>query len=79
MAPISCGYIIPAGILVDIGTDLNNTADIGWVVSSWSIASSVSFALGGSLSDIFGRRYVILSGELLALIGAVRDDNSRIN
>lgn len=71
MAPISLGYIVVAGILTNIGTDLNNSADTSWVLSSWSIASSISFALGGALSDIFGRRYIILFGQLLALIGAV--------
>ena len=62
------------GILVDIGTDLNNTTDLGWIVAGWSIASSVSFSLGGSLSDIFGRRNVILVGELIALVGSVSLD-----
>lgn len=60
------------GVLVNIGQDLNNTVDLGWIVSGWAIASSVSFSLGGSLSDIFGRRNVILVGDVIALAGAVR-------
>ena len=59
------------GILTDIGSDLNNLHDISWIVSGWNIASSVSVALGGSLQDIFGRRYVILTGEFISLIGSV--------
>lgn len=40
-------------------------------MGGWSIASSVSFSIAGSLSDIFGRRYTIVSGEILAIIGSV--------
>jgi MFS family permease len=31
----------------------------------------VSFSFAGSLSDIFGRRYMIITGNSLTLIGAV--------
>jgi MFS family permease len=55
-----------------VGTDLGDTANLSWIVGGWSIASSVSFSLAGSLSDIFGRRYTIVSGEILAIIGSVR-------
>lgn len=71
VAPISSGFLIATSILVQMGTDLGNTTNIGWIVSGWSIASSVSFGLAGRLSDIFGRRYVIILGNLLAVIGAV--------
>jgi MFS family permease len=71
VAPLSCGFIIVTSILFGIGTDLGNIADLAWIVSGWSIASSVSFSLAGSLSDIFGRRNAILAGQLFSLIGAV--------
>ncbi len=77
VAPISCGFIVAVSILYDIGTDLGDLTHLGWVVSGWSIASSVSFSLAGSLSDIFGRRYVILLGEFISLIGAVGNFLSR--
>lgn len=71
VAPISCGYIVIASILTNIGLDLDDSVDTGWILSSWSITSSVSFSLAGSLSDIYGRRNVILLGELISLIGSV--------
>ncbi|KAK4941295.1 hypothetical protein LTR10_018705 [Elasticomyces elasticus] len=71
VAPIACGFIVATSILYQIGTALGDTTNLGWVVSGWSIASSVSFSLAGSLSDIFGRRCVILSGEVISLIGSV--------
>jgi MFS family permease len=63
--------VLVTGILVPIGTELGDVENIAWIVGGWSIASSVSFSLAGSLSDIFGRRYTIVSGEILAIIGSV--------
>ncbi|KAJ9603453.1 hypothetical protein H2200_012231 [Cladophialophora chaetospira] len=71
VAPVSCGFIVATSILFPIGTDLGDLENLGWVVSGWSIASSVSFSLAGSLSDIFGRRNVILAGEFISLVGAI--------
>jgi MFS family permease len=58
-------------VLVQIGTALGDIGGITWIVGAWSIASSVSFSIAGSLSDIFGRRYLIIAGNLVTLIGAV--------
>ncbi len=58
-------------ILFQIGTELGDVSNIAWMPGGWSIASSVSFSIAGSLSDIFGRRYVTLSGQLFAVVGAV--------
>ena len=70
--PISCGFVLITGILVQVGTDLGDTANITWIVGGWSIASSISFSIAGSLSDVFGRRWTIISGEIISIIGAVR-------
>ena len=71
VCPISCGFVLITGILVPVGTDLGDVENISWIVGGWSIASSVSFSIAGSLSDIFGRRYTIVSGEVLAIVGSV--------
>jgi MFS family permease len=68
---LTCGFILPAGILVQIGTELGDTANIAWIPGGWSIASSVSFSIAGNISDIFGRRHVIIIGQALALVGLV--------
>lgn len=78
VCPISCGFTLVTGILVPVGTDLGDTENISWIVGGWSIASSVSFSIAGSLSDIFGRRYTIVSGEILAIVGSVSDVESCI-
>ena len=55
-----------------IGTDLGNTVDTGWVVSGWAMASAVSSCIAGSMSDIFGRRHIILIGNVVCIVGSVR-------
>ena len=60
-----------APVITRIGTDLGNTSAISWIVSAFGIASAVAFTIAGSLSDIFGRRYIIIFGQMLALVGAV--------
>jgi MFS family permease len=50
---------------------LGELEPIAWIASSWALTSAVTMSLGGGLSDIFGRRYVILAGQIFNLIGAI--------
>jgi MFS family permease len=68
---VACGLVLPVGILAQIGTALGDMDNISWIPGGWSVASAVSFAIAGGLSDIFGRRYVLIGGQVLTLIGAV--------
>lgn len=70
--PVGVGFTLVAAIIAQIGLQLGDVTTITWLVGAWSIASSVSFAIAGSLSDIFGRRYLIISGNGLTIIGGVR-------
>lgn len=42
-----------------------------WVVGSWSIANGCSAAIAGYLSDTFGRRNVIIAGDLIVIAGCI--------
>lgn len=68
---ISAGLLLPTGILQQIGQALGDTENITWIPGGWSIASAVSFSIAGGLSDIFGRRWVLIFGQVLTLIGAI--------
>ena len=71
-AAIGFSFSCVVAILVPIALDLEgNTLNIGWIPSGWAVASSVSFAIAGQFSDIFGRRYVMLFGQLCVVIGHV--------
>ncbi|KAK5024951.1 hypothetical protein LTS07_008329 [Exophiala sideris] len=71
ICPISCGFSLATGILIPIGTALGDTTNITWLVGGWSIASSVSFSMAGGLSDVFGRRWTIISGQIFCIIGSI--------
>lgn len=68
---ISAGLLLPTGILQQIGQQLGDTENIIWIPGGWSVASAVAFSIAGGLSDVFGRRWVLMAGQLLTLIGAV--------
>lgn len=71
VAPLACTFILPAAVLVQIGSSLGDVSHVTWIVGGWSISSSVAFCVAGRLSDIFGRRWTILSGQLVNLVGCV--------
>lgn len=62
---------MPAQILQQIGMSLGDTQNIAWIPGGWSIGSAISFAIAGGLSDIFGRRWILIFGQFLTLVGAV--------
>lgn len=68
---IATAFVMPTAILQQIGTALGDTTDIAWIPGGWSIGAAVSFSIAGGLSDIFGRRYVLLSGQTIILVGAI--------
>ena len=71
-AAIGFSFSCVVAILVPIALDLEgNTLNISWIPSAWTVASSVSFAIAGQFSDIFGRRYVMLFGQVCVVIGHV--------
>ena len=72
VAPVAIGFAMVAGVLAPIQADLGGVTNITWIVGAWSISSSVFFSLAGSLSDVFGRRWLILIGNLVTVVGSVR-------
>ncbi|KIY01377.1 uncharacterized protein Z520_02929 [Fonsecaea multimorphosa CBS 102226] len=73
VCPVSIGFLTVSGTLLDIGRGLNisSAAQLQWVTSGYAVGSCVSFPLAGSISDIFGRRWVIISGQVIGIAGAI--------
>lgn len=67
--PIIFGFITVTPILVQLGEEIGGASLSFWIPSGWGAAAAVGFTIAGRLSDIFGRRYVILFGQLLTVIG----------
>ena len=55
-------------IAVDVhGTTINSA----WISSGWTLGGTIAFAIAGRISDIFGRRYVLLSGQSILVLSYV--------
>ncbi|KAH7109207.1 hypothetical protein EDB81DRAFT_834158 [Dactylonectria macrodidyma] len=72
------GFVAPvwtismvSGIVTQLGGALNDTQNVSWLISGWSVAGAVSFSIAGSFSDIFGRRFVILLCQFLTIVSCV--------
>lgn len=77
------GYVLPSNILTYINNDLGPSPNINWVSIVYTLGLSVGFLLVGRLSDIFGRRWFFIIGNLLSLVGSIigctaKDVNSLI-
>ncbi|KAK0388896.1 hypothetical protein NLU13_2473 [Sarocladium strictum] len=68
---IATGFVMPTQILQQIGTALGDTENIAWIPGGWSIGAAVSFSVAGGLSDVFGRRWVLLCGQAIILVGGI--------
>lgn len=63
--------LMPSTILSYIIADLPPDPNYTWITVSWNVAASVMVTVGGRMSDIFGRRWFLIVGSIVALCGAV--------
>ena len=62
---------IVAPALAAIGRSLNDIENLSWVVTSYLLASTVATPLFGKLSDIYGRRAMMLIAVAIFVVGSV--------
>lgn len=61
---------IVATALPRIVQEFNGLEHLSWVITSYLLASTVAVPIWGKLSDIYGRKYFILAGVIIFLIGS---------
>lgn len=54
-----------------INEDIGPSKDLNWVATIWTLGSSIGFLLFGRLSDIFGRKEMVMGVNVLGLIGCI--------
>ncbi|KAK3708901.1 hypothetical protein LTR37_011231 [Vermiconidia calcicola] len=69
--PIIFGFILVTPILVQLAGVIGGENIEFWIPSGWGAAAAIGFSVAGRLSDIFGRRYVILVGQALTVVGGI--------
>ncbi|CAK7221588.1 hypothetical protein SCUCBS95973_004546 [Sporothrix curviconia] len=65
------GWVLPANTLSLINADIGPSANINWVATVWTLGSCVGFLLIGRLSDIFGRKWMVMGTTVLSLVGCI--------
>ncbi|KAF6810260.1 trichothecene efflux pump [Colletotrichum sojae] len=65
------GWVLPANTLSLINADIGPSANIGWVATMWTMGTSIGFLLVGRLSDIYGRKWMVLGTSILGLVGCI--------
>ncbi|CAM1501738.1 Fc.00g037220.m01.CDS01 [Cosmosporella sp. VM-42] len=65
------GWVLPANTLSLINADIGPSVDINWVATIWTMGSSIGFLLVGRLSDLYGRKWMVMSTTVLGLIGCI--------
>ena len=59
-------------IISVIATEIQgSTTNSAWMSSGWTLGGTIAFAIAGRVSDIFGRRYVLLFGQIILIISYV--------
>src|SRR5436190_1449606 len=62
---------IVATALATIGRAYADVANLAWIVTAYLLAATVVTPLYGKLSDVYGRRRVLLIGIAIFVIGSV--------
>ena len=62
---------IVATALPTIGRHFGNIDDLSWVVTAYLLTATASTPLYGKLSDIYGRRVVMLTAIAIFVIGSI--------
>src|SRR5438128_7152283 len=62
---------IVATALPTIGRNFNDVENLSWVVTAYLITATAVTPLYGKLSDIHGRRVIMLIGILLFIAGSI--------
>ncbi|KIW32624.1 uncharacterized protein PV07_04155 [Cladophialophora immunda] len=65
------GFNLIAPILGDINNDIGPSESILWLALVYPLGLAVGLGLMGRVTDIFGRRWFMIIGNLLGTIGAV--------
>ncbi|KAJ5937122.1 hypothetical protein N7466_003572 [Penicillium verhagenii] len=65
------GYTLPVNSLTAINADLGPDPSYSMITTMFTLISGVAVLLVGRFGDIFGRRYFLIGGQSLGLLGAI--------
>lgn len=69
--------LIPSTTLPYINAELGPDPNYTWITVTWQLGASIIVSIGGRLSDIFGRRYFMMTGAIISIIGCLVGANGK--
>ncbi|KAJ4286774.1 hypothetical protein N0V90_013026 [Kalmusia sp. IMI 367209] len=63
--------ILPTNVLSFINADIGPSKNTAWVNIARTLAESTMFLVSGRLSDLFGRRWFFIGGNVICLVGVI--------
>lgn len=63
--------LIPSTTLSYINAELGPSPYYSWITIVWQLGGSIVVSISGRLSDIFGRRYFMITGSLISIAGCL--------
>jgi MFS family permease len=69
--------LIPATTLPYINAELGPNSNSTWITICWTLGASILVSIGGRLSDIFGRRYFMMTGAIISICGTLVGANGK--
>ncbi|KAI0839239.1 trichothecene efflux pump [Hypoxylon sp. FL0890] len=63
--------LLPTNVLTYINADIGPSPYIAWVNIARTLALSFTYTILGRLSDLFGRRWFFIGGNIVALVGII--------
>ncbi|KAK2743343.1 hypothetical protein FQN55_007278 [Onygenales sp. PD_40] len=75
---LSCGYglsfwpiPVMAVIAGDVASEMGNPSKFVWYIPAWTIAITICFMLCGANTDLLGRRWFLVLGNLICCVGHI--------
>ncbi|KAL1895420.1 hypothetical protein Sste5346_005226 [Sporothrix stenoceras] len=69
--------LVPGAMLTAINAELGPNNNYTWITLCWPLGASVFVSIGGRLTDIFGRRYFMITGALISIAGTLVGANGK--
>ncbi|KAM0202274.1 hypothetical protein ACHAPI_001461 [Fusarium lateritium] len=71
------GWVLPSNTLALINADIGPSNQIVWAATIWTMGSSIGFLIVGRLSDLYGRKWMVMSTTVLGLVGCIIGGTAR--
>src|SRR5688572_3326436 len=68
---VALDQTIIATALGRIVEEFNSFSSLTWIVTAYLLTTTVTVPIAGKMSDIFGRRKVLLSGVVIFVLGSL--------